>query len=81
VKRLTIHWASGRADLHHRQATAQPYEYVQALVAGALGIDYLTVYYILTVAFIGFCAPLAIFLLLSHFTEDSLRTCSQAGGR
>ena len=55
------------------EATAQPYEYVQALVAGALSIDYLTVYYILTVAFVGFCVPLALFLLLSHFTEDSLR--------
>ena len=31
------------------EATAQPYEYVQALVSGALRIDYLTVYYILTV--------------------------------
>jgi hypothetical protein len=54
------------------EATAQPFEYVQALVAGALNVDYLTVYYILTAAFIGFCVPLAIFLLLSHFTEDSL---------
>ncbi len=55
------------------EATAQPYEYVQALVAGALSIDYLTVYYILAVAFVGFCVPLALFLLLTHFTEDSLR--------
>ncbi len=51
------------------EATAQPFEYVQALVAGALHVDYLTVYYILTVAFVGFCIPLALFALLSHFTD------------
>jgi hypothetical protein len=53
------------------EATAQPFEYVQALAAGALHVEYLTVYYILSVAFIGFCIPLALFLLLSHFTDDT----------
>jgi hypothetical protein len=53
------------------EATSQPFEYVQALAAGLLGVEYLTVYYILTVAFAGFCIPLAIFLLLTHFTDET----------
>ena len=53
------------------EATAQPFEYVQALTAGVLHVEYLTVYYILTVAFVGFCIPLALFTLLSHFTDDT----------
>lgn len=51
------------------QSTSQPFEYVQALVAGGLGLEYLQVYYLLSVAVVGFCVPLAIFLLLSHFSD------------
>lgn len=53
------------------EATSQPFEYVQALAAGLLGVEYLTVYYILMVAFAGFCIPLATFLLLAHLTDDT----------
>lgn len=53
------------------QSTSQPYEYVQAVVAGLLGVEYLGVYYILSVAAAGFCIPLAIFLLLAHFSDGS----------
>jgi len=71
----TIHYGyfEGKPPFTIVEATSQPFEYIQALAAGLLGVEYLTVYYILTVAFAGFCIPLAIFLLLAHFTDDTRR--------
>jgi hypothetical protein len=67
----TIHYGylEGKPQFTIIQSTSQPFEYVQALAAGALGLDYLQVYYLLAVALAGFCVPLAIFLLLAHFAD------------
>jgi hypothetical protein len=69
----TIHYGylGGNPPFTIIEATSQPFEYVQALAAGLLGVEYLQVYYILTVAVAGFCVPLAIFLLLAHFSDRS----------
>jgi hypothetical protein len=69
----TIHYGyfEGKPPFTIIESTSQPFEYVQALVAGLLNVEYLQVYYILTVAVAGFCVPLAIFLLLAHFSDSS----------
>lgn len=52
-------------------ATAQPYEYAQALLASLLNVEYLFVYHILMVALVGFAVPLAGFLVASHLSRRS----------
>lgn len=61
----------GKSPFTIIESTSQPFEYVQALVAGWSGLEYLQVYYLMAVAVAGFCVPLAIFLLLSHFSDHT----------
>lgn len=67
-----IHYVFSEGDpiLSVVVGTAQPFEYAQALLAGFLGIEYLTLYYIFAVAAVGFAIPLAVFILLASFTDD-----------
>jgi hypothetical protein len=53
-------------------ATSNAYEYIQALMAYALGVHPLTVYYLLMPALAGFLIPFAFFLALVPFSEDPL---------
>lgn len=55
-------------------STSQPFEYAQMLLALLLRMEYMAVYYILTVALVGFSIPLALYLLLSHFSDNSRDT-------
>ena len=52
-------------------STSGPYEYVQAAAAHILGVNFLTVYYVLGAAVIGSMIPLAIFLLLTDFSTNA----------
>src|SRR3990172_8807992 len=52
-------------------ATSFPFEYTQAFVAWVLGLRFLDLYYVVTVAAAGFTVPLALFLLISHFAARS----------
>lgn len=52
-------------------STSGAYEYVQAAAAHILGVNFLTVYYVLGAAVLGFMIPLAIFLLLIHFSDHT----------
>jgi hypothetical protein len=50
-------------------ATSGAYEYIQAAAAHALGVDFLTLYYVVTAAAVGFMIPFAVFLLLASFSD------------
>jgi len=52
-------------------ATSFPFEYTQAFAAWLLGLRFLDLYYVVTVAAAGFTVPLALFLLISHFAARS----------
>lgn len=51
-------------------ATSNAYEYIQALIAYGLRIDFLIVYYLITPAIAGFMIPIAFFLAVVHFSND-----------
>jgi hypothetical protein len=56
--------------------TAIPFEYTQGAIAGILGIDFLSVYYLLTPALISFLIPFALYYALSHFSERTIVTAT-----
>ena len=67
-----VHFIDSGADepltSYHR--CSLPFEYVQAMVARATGLDILTVYYIVAPALFGLLLPLVWFYLLSRFTKS-----------
>jgi hypothetical protein len=52
--------------------TSGPYEYIQAILAYFLGLDYLWVYYFIAPAIVGFLIPIALYLGITHFSDSSL---------
>lgn len=52
-------------------ATANAYEYMQALVAFGFRLRYLDVYYFLMPALAGFLIPMALYLAIVHFSDDT----------
>jgi hypothetical protein len=65
-------YSSGKPILSVVALTSGPFEYAQSLFAFLFRLEYLTVYHILTVAFVGFTIPLTLYLLLSHYATDSV---------
>ena len=59
-------------------ATSLPYEYVQAIVAHNLGVEYGVVYYLLFPALIGALIPLAAFYAVSRFATRTSDACAGA---
>lgn len=54
--------------------TSIPFEYAQGAAARILGIDFLTVYYLLSPALVAFLIPFALYYALSHFSERPTET-------
>lgn len=52
-------------------ATANAYEYIQALIAFGFRLRYLDVYYLIMPALAGFLIPLALYLAIVHFSDDT----------
>ena len=52
-------------------ATANAYEYMQALVAFGFRLRFLDVYYFIMPALAGFLIPIALYLALVHFSDDT----------
>lgn len=50
-------------------ATSLPFEYIQAVIAYFFGIDYLSVFFLLSPALLGFLLPITIFYLLCQFVN------------
>jgi hypothetical protein len=50
-------------------ATSLPFEYTQAVIAYFLGIDYLSVFFLLFPALLGFLLPITIFYLVCQFVN------------
>ena len=53
-------------------ATSGAYEYILALISFGLHINFLNVYYFIMPAVAGFLIPLAFFLAIVHFSDDTL---------
>ena len=51
--------------------TAMPYDYARGIMAYVLNVDYLTAYYLISAALAGFLIPLALFYLISHFSDTT----------
>lgn len=51
--------------------TSGPYEYAQAALARFLKLDFLSVYYLISPALIGFMIPIAFFLATCCFTDST----------
>ena len=60
----------GLPFVSHMTNTSFPYEYTQAGIAYFTGIDFLSIYYILFPAIIGFLIPISLFYALSHFSVE-----------
>lgn len=72
-----VHFLDGGENcdvISYSWGTSIPFEYSQAAVASVLGIDFLSVYYILTPALVGFLLPLALYYALSLFSEQPVVT-------
>ena len=54
--------------------TSIAFDYARGAVSNLLDVNYLTVYYMLSSAVVSFLIPMAYFLLLSHFSENTLTT-------
>lgn len=52
-------------------ATANAYEYMQALVAFGFRLRFLDVYYLIMPALVGFLIPIAFYLAIVHFADDT----------
>ena len=53
-------------------ATANAYEYMQAIVAFGFHLRFLDVYYFIMPALAGFFIPMALYLAIVHFSDDTL---------
>lgn len=53
-------------------ATSGAYEYILALVSSGLHLNFLYLYYFIMPAIAGFLIPLAFFLAIVHFSDDTL---------
>ncbi|MDN5835917.1 MAG: hypothetical protein L0H12_01040 [Nitrosospira sp.] len=68
---FAIHFleAGGEPFSSYFGATSLPFEYTQAVVAYFLQIDYLSVFFILSSALLGFLIPVALFYLICQFVN------------
>jgi hypothetical protein len=74
-----VHFLDGGAGCNivsYGWGTSGPFEYSRGAVAGILACDFLSVYYLLTPALIGFLIPFALYFALSHFSERTIVTAT-----
>lgn len=53
-------------------ATSSVYEYIQAIISLGLHIRFIDAYYLIMPAFVGFLVPMALYLAIVHFSDNTL---------
>ncbi len=74
-----VHFLDGGKNCNivsYSWGTANAFEYTQGAIARILGVDFLSVYYLLGPALISFLIPFALYYALSHFSERAIVTAT-----
>ena len=65
-------YSGGEPFVSTSWATSLAIDYFRGAMAHVAGLNYLTVYYLISAAIFGFAIPLATFYLVSRFTKDTV---------